>query len=85
MKRKHWQGYGTVNAKAIRKSNTIYITVTGTHECGLAIPYHDKYRLAEWLGIKSLGNFKAEDVISFSTTNISDTECLYTVIIKEAH
>ena len=52
MKLKHWQGYGTVNAKKISKTEkngvtTLKIRVTGNHECG--IERNDKYDVKNWL------------------------------------
>jgi hypothetical protein len=84
MKRKHWQGYGTVNAKVVRRlKEFIIIEVKGEHECGLAINKGDKYTLAQWLGIKSLGNFKEEDVKSFSILELRDFTS-YMILLKEA-
>jgi len=75
MKRKHWQGYGTVNARVIKREATygsmklggfgvtdrkVEIEVSGNHECGLELPFRDKYRLGEWLG--SVGGFKTEEI-----------------------
>lgn len=72
MKIKHWQGYGSVEAKVIKKtalylanqlfvSRTIEIRVTGNHEYGLM--NYDKYDIAQWLGRKSLGNFTMDEIV----------------------
>jgi hypothetical protein len=83
MKRKHWQGYGTVNARVIERNiHKILIKVEGDHEYGLAINQGDNYTLAKWLGTKSLGNFTVEDVQSFSIQHMSDTDCIYTIKLK---
>ena len=52
MKLKHWQGYGTIDAKKvskIEKNNETILTVSvkGLHECGLV--RNDKYDACNWL------------------------------------
>lgn len=52
MRIKHWQGYGTVTAKKIRKTihdgiTTLVVEVRGNHEWGLA--RDDVYDLKRWL------------------------------------
>lgn len=48
MKIKHWQGYGTVEAKRIKNAScTLHIRVHGMHECGLR--RDDEYDLYNWL------------------------------------
>lgn len=48
MKIKHWQGYGTVNARKVKDKNvTLHISVTGNHEWG--IRRDDDYDLFNWL------------------------------------
>ena len=52
MKIKHWQGYGSVEAKKISKNTKnnitrLHIKVSGNHECGLY--RNDKYDLTNWL------------------------------------
>lgn len=52
MKIKHWQGYGTVDAKKVSKTTakgytTLVIRVTGDHEWGLVCK--DIYHLKRWL------------------------------------
>ena len=55
MKIKHWQGYGSVNAKVVKKTastskgvKTITIEVVGNHEYGLNRS-RDKYDIYNWL------------------------------------
>lgn len=48
MKIKHWQGYGSVNAKVVEKTkSSIVIEVTGDHEWGLV--RNDAYDIKTWL------------------------------------
>lgn len=52
MRIKHWQGYGTVTAKKVRKTvrcgeTTLVIKVSGNHEWGLV--RNDAYDLKRWL------------------------------------
>ena len=52
MRIKHWQGYGTVEAKRISKRHAnglqkIHIQVKGNHEWGLV--REDKYDVSRWL------------------------------------
>ena len=48
MKIKHWQGYGCVNAKVLRKTDySAVIEVSGNHEWGLY--RNDTYDIARWL------------------------------------
>lgn len=52
MKIKHWQGYGTVNAKKLCKvvensRTTLVVEVSGDHEWGLE--RDDIYDLKQWL------------------------------------
>lgn len=54
MKIKHWQGYGSVNAKVIKRTlntqtntKTITIEVSGMHEYGLV--RKDEYDVYHWL------------------------------------
>jgi len=50
MRIKHWQGYGTVEAKRIPdKSCTLHIRVIGNHEYGINCGEWDEYRLYYWL------------------------------------
>ena len=52
MKIKHWQGYGSIEAKKIKKQTKggvtdIVIKLSGNHECGLE--RKDDYDIARWL------------------------------------
>ena len=48
MKIKHWQGYGTVEAKKMPANGaTLHIRVSGNHEWGLR--RDDEYDLFNWL------------------------------------
>ena len=52
MKIKHWQGYGCVNARKVKKTTkngttTLVVEVTGNHEWGLV--RNDMYDLKRWL------------------------------------
>lgn len=96
MKIKHWQGYGSVDAKVIKKITTvglntgndhyeelINIRVKGNHEYGLET--HDKHFVAQWLGRKSLGNFEVKDIISINVeldSTYENGECVEIAIYK---
>jgi len=84
MKRKHWQGYGTVNIKVLkREDNHIVIKVSGNHECGLSFPFYDPYRLTQWMG--KLGSFKEEEVESYVTREqlvFGIDECIYDIKLR---
>ncbi len=48
MKIKHWQGYGTVDAKKMPNNGaTLHIRVSGNHEWGIHL--EDEYDLFNWL------------------------------------
>lgn len=48
MRIKHWQGYGTVNARKINDGScTLHVQVVGNHEWGLV--RRDTYDLFNWL------------------------------------
>ena len=86
VKRKHWQGYGSVNMTLISRTNKeVYIKVKGNHECGLSFPFYDIYRLTQWMG--KLGKFTQEQVSSYESSEVTpvlgiDT-CIYVVQLKE--
>ena len=79
MRIKHYQGYGSVNARVIKKGfsygprgktdRSVTIEVSGNHEYGIIVDSYDHYRLAQWLG--KLGGFKEEDIESFDTKSFS--------------
>ena len=64
MKIKHWQGYGTVNAKRIKRTEkdgvvNLHIQVRGNHEWG--IEHDDTYDFVNWFGkrfAKDLTNYR---------------------------
>jgi hypothetical protein len=86
MRIKHFQGYGNVSAiRTHCADNKIIIRVSGLHECGLVLPFGDKYWLTKWLG--KVGKFTEEQVMSFTTQEHWDTEnridvCEYTIRLK---
>ena len=48
MRIKHWQGYGTVNARKIRDTGScLIVEVSGNHEYGLV--RQDRYDVFKWL------------------------------------
>jgi hypothetical protein len=59
------------------------ISVLGSHECGLTFHNPDNYRLAQWLGTKGLGRFKASDVAAYTVEEMSTDEVMYTIILKQ--
>jgi hypothetical protein len=64
MKIKHWQGYGSVQAKKVSKKSIgdktkLVIEVKGNHEWGLI--RHDIYDVRRWLFEKFEKNFKGSD------------------------
>lgn len=68
MKIKHWQGYGTVNAKKISdKNNRLVIEVSGNHEWGLY--RNDDYDIYNWL-VKRFN----KNIESYSQIRISKIE-----------
>lgn len=98
MRIKHWQGYGSVNAKVKRKSSThsaqgvtnryVVIEVRGNHEYGLEV-YKDNYTVAKWLG--KVGKFTPEELVSYTSYSyyardnakgIDEECCEYTIILK---
>lgn len=62
MKVKHWAGYGTLNAKALRKGPDYKtIELSGNHEQGLIPRYWNIDDWVRWLG-KRFGIAKADYV-----------------------
>ena len=66
---KHWQGYGSVNARVSGKNlntmdniETVEITVWGDHDYGLKCL--DKYHVFNWLIVKLLKQYKKRDAYS---------------------
>lgn len=69
MKIKHWQGYGSVNAKVVKKTastskgvKTITIEVSGNHEYGLD-RHRDKYDVFNWLFKRFVKDIESDDYI----------------------
>jgi hypothetical protein len=99
MRIKHWQGYGSVNAKVKEKGFTyspqgmtnryVVIEVRGNHEYGLEV-YRDNYTVAKWLG--KVGKFTFEELESYTSHSyyvrndvkgIDEECCNYTIILKD--
>ena len=86
MKLKHWQGYGTINAKVLsKKQDTVVIEVWGNHECGLRRE-GDKYGVEKWLG--GIGRFGDRRVQAYemndfcahrTAAGIEEDHCIYTI------
>lgn len=84
---KHWQGYGSVDAKLLKKTPTeMVIQVSGMHEYGLDCDKYDTYRVYEWL-VKRFDPTKTErDIQSVdiddtyeSRGNVDIEVCTYTI------
>ena len=84
MKRKHWQGYGTVDMKIIdRTPGSITIKVKGNHEYGLSFPFYDTYRLTEWMG--KLGGFTENQVRTYTSYESIEDDidvCVYEIKLR---
>ena len=62
---KHWQGYGSVDAKVIEKTDDmLVIRVSGMHEYGLDCDKYDTYRVYEWLVQRFDPTKKVDDIES---------------------
>ena len=74
MRIKHWQGYGSVNAKKLSKGKTqdnctkLVVEVTGNHEWGLV--RNDVYDVHRWL----VGRFVKDCPSYRNITNMRITE-----------
>ena len=84
---KHWQGYGSVDAKLLKKTpDEMVIQVSGMHEYGLDCDKYDTYRVYEWL-VKRFDPTKTERDIesvdiddTYETRGNVDIEvCTYTI------
>ena len=84
---KHWQGYGTVDAKLLKKTpDEMVIQVSGMHEYGLDCDKYDTYRVYEWL-VKRFDPTKTErDIQSVDIDddyerrgNVDIEVCTYTI------
>ena len=90
MKIKHYQGYGTVQAKKINKTgNCLKVTVWGNHEYGLI--RDDKYDVFNWL-VKRFDKVHKDcrDISSMAISSYSkkidgiDTDfCDYTIYFRD--
>jgi hypothetical protein len=93
MRIKHWQGYGSVNAKVVGRSlntatgiRTLTINVWGNHEYGLV--REDKYNINNWL-VKKVAKVdidyqQIEDIDWNTIPDIDDQEAIqYHIIYKE--
>lgn len=87
MKLKHWQGYGTVNAKktGLRANpdgtKTLEVTVTGMHEYGLV--RNDTYDVHRWLVkrfVKDCPDYRA--IRDMKIEEHGDDEAVYTVTYR---
>ena len=93
MKIKHWQGYGTVNAKKIsaKEENgikTLMIEVTGNHEYGLV--RNDIYDVYNWLvkrfdkTVPDYRHIRSLDIVESTVINngVSTERATYTIQIN---
>lgn len=82
MRIKHWQGYGTVEAKKLAERNVngthyVLVGVTGNHEWGLERGYNDVYGVQQWLGRFAKGEYLVDYAIvdhGYIRINGCDTE-----------
>ncbi len=88
MKIKHWQGYGTVDAKKISRTVengmvTLIVKVTGDHEWGLV--RDDEYDLINWLVKRFDKNFQGHRVLYKFDCGIENGHeyCVYTFAYGE--
>lgn len=90
---KHWQGYGVVDAKVLKKTNdTLVIRVSGNHEYGLDCDKYDTYRVYEWLVKRFDPSKKESDIQSVDIDdryervgNIDQEVCDYTIHFGEGN
>lgn len=90
MKIKHWQGYGTVNAKKLSSSaDTLIVEVWGNHEWGLE--RNDVYDVFNWLVTKF--DKKRKDYTEIEDIELKDfyasdgrcdvEHCIYTIHFRK--
>lgn len=95
MKIKHWQGYGVLNAKALKKglvyssmvkNNYIVIEVKGNHECGLETYDHDF--VFNWLlkkfdkNVESSSQIKNIELESNWDNQTKEEVCIYKIFYE---
>lgn len=88
MKIKHWQGYGTVNAKKLSSSaDVLVVEVWGNHEWGIA--RNDVYDVCNWLVTKFDKVHDSSNVEGISLKSFYSKEghtevehCIYTIYFK---
>lgn len=98
MRIKHFMGYGSVNAKVVKKTlntathnegyiiKTLTINVWGNHECGLEID--DKYDINNWL-VKKVAKVDIDyrDIMTMTYASIADIDdqeaVQYYIVYKE--
>ena len=84
---KHWQGYGSVDAKLLKKTpDEMVVQVSGMHEYGLDCDKYDTYRVYEWLvkrfdPTKTERDIKSVDIDDTYETrgNVDIEVCTYTI------
>lgn len=77
MKLKHWQGYGTVDARRVKDPRcTLHVKVSGNHEWG--IRRDDLYDLYNWLVRRFDRNVQCYELWIRDDPNVSIIEGEYT-------
>lgn len=95
MKIKHWQGYGVLNAKVLKKgfvynpmvkSNYIVIEVKGNHEYGLDT--YDRYFIFNWLlkkfdkNVRSVSQIKSVELEESWDNQAKEEVCVYKIFYE---
>lgn len=88
---KHWQGYGSVDAKVLRKTpDNLIVQVRGMHEYGLDCGAWDHDRVYEWLVKRFDPTKTADDIVSVDIDddyerqgNVDIEVCTYDISFKE--
>lgn len=88
---KHWQGYGSVDAKVLRKTpDNLIVQVRGMHEYGLDCGAWDHDRVYEWLVKRFDPTKTANDIVSVDIDddyerqgNVDVEVCTYDISFKE--
>ena len=95
MKIKHFSGYGSVNAKTIKKVKhdgnleDRYVEVTGNHEKGLSSDYMTNYNVYNWIVKRMFKDIKSHEQVKGFTADTDyilidgvDTErCVYRITV----